>query len=175
MLVRKQGAAARRGIVVVVAFFALIAGLTPATASAAPSYVALGDSYAAGPLTGMFLQPYGCLKSNLNYGHLARRSLGQPVYRDATCSGAETEDMTQAQGVTPGPNPPQFNSLDVDTRVVTITIGGNDIGFFGPRRRLRGPDAAQRRPSLHGQVRQRRGRRDGQPHRCCRAAGRGGP
>ena len=130
MSIGKPSAAAGR-IVVVVASFALFAGLTPATASAAPSYVALGDSYAAGPLTGMFLQPYGCLKSNLNYGHLARYRLGQPVYRDATCSGAETEDMTQPQGVTPGPNPPQFNSLDADTRVVTITIGGNDIGFSG--------------------------------------------
>lgn len=37
--------------------------------------------------------------------------------------------MTEPQGVTPGPNPPQFDSLDVDTAVVSIGIGGNDIGF----------------------------------------------
>jgi lysophospholipase L1-like esterase len=37
--------------------------------------------------------------------------------------------MTQPQGVTPGPNPPQFDSLDGDTSVVTLQIGGNDIGF----------------------------------------------
>ena len=38
--------------------------------------------------------------------------------------------MTQAQNVDPdGPNPPQFDSLDADTQVVSITIGGNDIGF----------------------------------------------
>jgi lysophospholipase L1-like esterase len=37
--------------------------------------------------------------------------------------------MTTAQGVTPGPNPPQFDSLDADTQVVSLTIGGNDIGF----------------------------------------------
>ena len=48
-----------------------------------------------------------------------------------TCSGAETEDMTQAQGVSPGPNPPQFDALDANTRLVTLTIGGNDIGFSG--------------------------------------------
>ena len=48
-----------------------------------------------------------------------------------TCSGAETEDMTQPQGVTPGPNPPQFDALDASARLVTLTIGGNDIGFSG--------------------------------------------
>lgn len=29
----------------------------------------------------------------------------------------------------PRPNPPQFDSLDGDTRIVTVQIGGNDIGF----------------------------------------------
>ncbi len=37
--------------------------------------------------------------------------------------------MTEAQGVTPGPNPPQFNGLSAGTNVVSVTIGGNDIGF----------------------------------------------
>ena len=37
--------------------------------------------------------------------------------------------MTQPQGVSPGPNPPQFDSLDEGATVVTLTIGGNDIGF----------------------------------------------
>jgi lysophospholipase L1-like esterase len=38
--------------------------------------------------------------------------------------------MTAAQNVSPGgPNPPQLNSLSADTRLVTLTIGGNDIGF----------------------------------------------
>jgi len=39
--------------------------------------------------------------------------------------------MTAPQNVTPGPNPPQFDSLDADTKVVTFNIGGNDIGFSG--------------------------------------------
>jgi hypothetical protein len=54
---------------------------------------------------------------------------GQPAFRDVSCSGADTGDMTSAQGVTPGPNPPQFDALDANTRVVTLGIGGNDIGF----------------------------------------------
>lgn len=110
---------------------AALGGTTAAPAAAGPndSYVALGDSYAAGPVIPLYEKPYGCLKSTNNYGHLAAPKIGLPVYRDATCSGAETEDMTQPQGVSPGPNPPQFDSLDADTKVVSITIGGNDIGF----------------------------------------------
>jgi lysophospholipase L1-like esterase len=33
--------------------------------------------------------------------------------------------------VTPGPNPPQYDRLDADTTLVTLQIGGNDIGFSG--------------------------------------------
>jgi hypothetical protein len=114
----------RRGIALIVALAALAA-----PAPAAADYVALGDSYAAGPLIPLQIQPFGCLKSNNNYAHIAQRTLAFPEFRDPTCSGAETEDMTQTQGVTPGPNPPQFDSLQVDTELVTINIGGNDIGF----------------------------------------------
>ena len=100
-----------------------------APSPAAADYVALGDSYAAGPLIPLQIQPFGCLKSSNNYAHLAAPQLHQPAFRDVTCSGAETEDMTAPQGVTPGPNPPQFDALDADTKVVTFNIGGNDIGF----------------------------------------------
>ncbi len=37
--------------------------------------------------------------------------------------------MTEAQSVEFGTNPPQFNSLDAETEVVSISISGNDIGF----------------------------------------------
>jgi GDSL-like Lipase/Acylhydrolase family len=114
----------RRGIALIVALVALAA---PASATA--DYVALGDSYAAGPLIPLQIQPFGCLKSNNNYAHIAHRRLAFAEFRDPSCSGAETEDMTQSQGVTPGPNPPQFDSLQADTELVTINIGGNDIGF----------------------------------------------
>jgi hypothetical protein len=108
-----------------VALFAAFA----ATGARAGDYAALGDSYAAGPLIpSQELTPLGCLRSNHNYAHLAAPSIGLTL-RDVTCSGATTEDMTEAQGVTPGPNPPQFDALDESTEVVTLTIGGNDIGF----------------------------------------------
>ena len=114
------------------ALVALVIAVMPATAAAqAEEMVALGDSYAAGPLIPAPLPPFGCLKSSSNYGRLAATQLGASPYRDATCSGAETEDMTQPQGVSPQPNPPQFDRLTATTTLVTITIGGNDIGFSG--------------------------------------------
>jgi hypothetical protein len=75
--------------------------------------------------------PWGCLKSDHNYGHLLAPKLALPAFRDVTCSGAETDDMTQTQGVSPAPNPPQFNALDASTQIITLQIGGNDIGFSG--------------------------------------------
>ena len=109
---------------------ALLAALAlAAPAAAASRYVSLGDSYAAGPLIPVQLPPFGCLKSSNDYGHLTQRQLRFPEYRDPSCSGARTTHMTQLQGVSPGPNPPQFNSLTTDTSMVTLTIGGNDIGF----------------------------------------------
>jgi lysophospholipase L1-like esterase len=107
-----------------------VAALFAGAAEAAPRYSALGDSFAAGPLIPTPLAPLGCLKSSNNYGRIAQRTLAFAEYRDATCSGAETEDMFAPQNVSPdGPNPPQLDSLSADTRLVTLTIGGNDIGF----------------------------------------------
>jgi hypothetical protein len=106
---------------------AVLAALVPATAHAA-NYVALGDSYVAGPAIPVPIKPWGCLKSDHNYAHLAAPELGLEL-RDPSCSGAETEDMTQTQGVWPEPNPPQFGALGPDTAVASLGIGGNDIGF----------------------------------------------
>jgi hypothetical protein len=117
----------RRIVLFVAVIAAGVIGLAPARALA-PSYVALGDSYASGPIIPLYEQPYGCLRSTNNYAHLLAPKLGLPL-RDATCAGAESEDMTGTQGVSPGPNPPQYDRLDAATSVVTFQIGGNDIGF----------------------------------------------
>jgi hypothetical protein len=113
--------------VLVLAALATVALAAPAGASA-DEYVGLGDSYAAGPLIPAQVPPLGCLKSNNNYANLVARGAGYAL-TDVSCSGAETEDMTQTQNVSPGPNPPQFDALRADTDAVSITIGGNDIGF----------------------------------------------
>lgn len=109
---------------------------TAGSAAAAPEqapvqrYVALGDSYAAGPLvpipTG---EPAGCLRSNHNYPAVVAESLGVADFHDVSCSGATTENITGPQSVTLGTNPPQLDALASDTQLVTLSIGGNDIGF----------------------------------------------
>jgi hypothetical protein len=101
-----------------------------ASAAGAAQWVGLGDSYAAGPLIpNQSLSPLGCLRSDHNFAHLAAARDGKTL-TDVSCSGATTDDMTQAQDVTPGPaNPPQLNALDASTQVASLEIGGNDIGF----------------------------------------------
>jgi hypothetical protein len=110
-------------------FVVAIALLVPTAGAAAATYTSLGDSYAAGPLIpNQSLNPLGCLRSDHNYAHLAAAAKGLTL-TDVSCSGATTNDMTEAQNVEPGPNPPQFNGLNAGTNVVSVTIGGNDIGF----------------------------------------------
>jgi lysophospholipase L1-like esterase len=119
-----------RRLAAVLAFLLALLVAAPAPAHAAPPvYVALGDSYAAGPIIPVPVKPWGCLKSSNNYANHVAADLGYTL-RDATCSGAETGDMTNPQGVSPdGPNPPQFDRLDANVAMVTLQIGGNDIGF----------------------------------------------
>lgn len=118
----------RRALALTVAVLFALA-LVAATSARAANYVSLGDSYAAGPLIpNQSLSPVGCLRSDHNYASLATPGIGL-THRDPSCSGATTVHMTQPQNVEFGPNPPQFNSLDSSTTVVSLTIGGNDIGF----------------------------------------------
>ncbi len=114
---------------------AAIAALAlPASAGAADPgpYVALGDSYTAAPLvlnqTG---RPAGCSRSDHNYPTLVAAAFGVGSFTDVSCSAAETKDMTTAQSVILGFNPPQFDALRADTRLVTVGIGGNDVGLVG--------------------------------------------
>src|SRR5436305_3212525 len=118
-----------RGHGVVATLVALAVLLLPAAAAAGTAdSVSLGDSYVAGPFIPPPIPPWVCLKSGSNYAHLAATRLSITL-ADPSCSGAETGDMTASQGVSPDPNPPQFNSLQPDTQEVTLGIGGNDIGF----------------------------------------------
>jgi GDSL-like lipase/acylhydrolase family protein len=107
-------------------------GITAAPAlGASGAYVSLGDSYVAGPLIpNQIGTPAGCLRSDKNYPRIALPGLTDiATFRDASCSGATTDDMFDPQSVTLGINAPQLDSVRSDTRVVTLGIGGNDIGF----------------------------------------------
>lgn len=120
----------------------LAAGLGLATvatgpaAAAAPSdvYVALGDSFASGPLIPNQVD-LGCLRSDRDYPRVLAGRLGAGTFRDVTCSGADTGDFTSAQprsflGRALPPAPPQYNALSANTTLVTITIGGNDTDLL---------------------------------------------
>jgi len=117
----------------VLAAGALLAICLPAASAAGasgPSYVALGDSYTSGPLiphqTG---NPAGCLRSTHNYPSLVAAALGALSFTDASCAGATTVDMAAQQPVLGGANPPELDALSTSTNLVTLGVGGNDIGF----------------------------------------------
>ncbi len=93
-------------------------------------YVALGDSFTAGPFIPLQrADPVGCFRSTRNYPSMVATGLGVDEFTDVSCSSAVTEDMTEPQAVPLGVNPPQFEALRPDTDLVTVGIVGNDIGF----------------------------------------------
>jgi hypothetical protein len=97
-------------------------------------YVALGDSYssAAGVNPLVPTAPAGCSRSLVNYPHDIAARTAPSSFTDVTCSGAKTSDFYAPQSVTP-PDPrvrPQLDAVTKDTRLVTMTIGGNDENVF---------------------------------------------
>ena len=95
----------------------------------AESYVAMGDSFTAGPAIPIQLSdPLGCWRSDSNYPHLVALARGSAL-RDRSCSGADTNDLSSPQSVFGGTNPPQLDALDRGVGTVSLQIGGNDIGF----------------------------------------------
>lgn len=120
-------------VAAVLAAVALALAGVPAAAHDAPEYdhyVALGDSYTAGPFIPVQrIDPLGCFRSTSNYPSLLAARLGVTEFTDVSCSGAVTENTTEPQPVRLGVNPPQFDALRPDTDLVTVGIVGNDIGF----------------------------------------------
>lgn len=95
-------------------------------------YVALGDSYTSGPkIPARTGRPAGCARSDHNYPALVARQLKLKAadFRDMSCSGATVSDLSAPQTTGDGVNPAQLSALSTGTRLVTIGIGGNDIGF----------------------------------------------
>lgn len=122
-------------------------------------YVSLGDSYQAGyglvpfsttsPFAG---DPNGCYQADANYPHGVAAALGLTL-DDETCSGAITANIgygsatvpasvtnvilptlptvTTPQTTSSGMTAPTVQSagLSADTDIVTVGIGGNDLGF----------------------------------------------
>lgn len=124
-----------RIVLALLAALALLGTSATAASAAQPGfrhYVALGDSYTAGPFIPVLrLDPLGCARSTGNYPARVAAALHVDSYTDVSCSSADTTHMTQAQQVPLGVNPPQFSALRPDTDLVTLGIGGNDSEVFG--------------------------------------------
>jgi lysophospholipase L1-like esterase len=88
-----------------------------ASAAAQPGYVALGDSYASGVGTRTYIDD-ACKRSSYAYAELLSGRLGLALNFQA-CSGAKTADVLGKQ----------VGALSTSTKYVTISVGGNDIGF----------------------------------------------
>ena len=93
------------------------------------AYVALGSSFAAGIGLGARAQgsPLQCLRTKAGYPALVAQRTGLALV-DMTCSGSTTEHILDGGQMLLGP---QLAAIGPDVRLVTITSGGNDIGYIG--------------------------------------------
>jgi lysophospholipase L1-like esterase len=109
------------------------AGANAAHLAPSVDYVALGDSYSAGPLISPGRRdPTGCFRSSNNYPAFLAGYLDVTTYRDVSCSGARVRDFAKRQTPALGAKvPPQLAALSADTDLVSVGIGGNDFGLFG--------------------------------------------
>jgi lysophospholipase L1-like esterase len=115
-------------------------------------YVALGSSMAAGPGIRPSAPgaPFGSGRSALNYPHLVAERRGFELV-DVTFSGATTAHVLaeRQRGA-----PPQIDVLDGTEEVVTITIGGNDVGYVPLLMAASLPAFARRIYPLAGRLRE---------------------
>ena len=97
----------------------MAAGLAtvPAQAADKTKYIALGDSFAAGQGAGPYLDD--CYRSDNTYSELADGPKAIKLVVNEACSGKTTQDVVDAQ----------LSQLNKSTELVTITAGGNNLGF----------------------------------------------
>lgn len=111
----------------VLAALALAAAALPALAAASPAaaqpvvnYVALGDSYSSGVGAGSYDSSSGsCDRSANAYPVLWAAAHSPASYVSVACSGATTGSVISSQ----------VPALSTATTLVSITVGGNDVGF----------------------------------------------
>jgi lysophospholipase L1-like esterase len=120
----------------------------PVVATGATSsidYVALGDSFSAGPFIGtMRADPQGCARSKDNYPAFLADWLDVATYTDVTCSAATTADLYEPMVMFDGNTTrPQLDAVTAGTDLVTLGMGGNDFGIYDSLIQCqRGPAAA---------------------------------
>ncbi|WP_344837765.1 SGNH/GDSL hydrolase family protein [Kribbella ginsengisoli] len=133
---QKRSVRARMVAVLAATGLLVASPLTAATAQAVEApplvYVAMGDSYAAGSLVLPAKEVFTCARSAVNYASLIANQVHPATFRDVTCGGATTTHFAQPQpGIITGTAAPQYDALSADTTLVTVGIGGNDIGLVG--------------------------------------------
>ncbi len=88
-------------------------------------YVSLGSSIASG--YGIANQSTFCGRSDRDYGHLVAAKLGLTLV-DVSCGAAVIPNvLDRAQSTAP----PQIDAVTPDTKLITISVGGNDINLNG--------------------------------------------
>ncbi len=94
-----------------------------------PDYVALGSSFAAGAGLGLLQSgsPLLCARSVAGYPQQLATTLGVKIV-DMSCGGATTVNVLHGGQFFQGP---QIRTIKSQTRLVTITSGGNDVNFIG--------------------------------------------
>jgi lysophospholipase L1-like esterase len=104
----------------VLAALGLVAGAAPASAAGAVRYVALGDSYTSGlGAGGMIISSGSCHRSTKAFSRLWANANHPASYVSVACSGATTGTVISSQ----------LSALTAATTLVSITVGGNDVGF----------------------------------------------
>ncbi|HLV76076.1 MAG TPA: SGNH/GDSL hydrolase family protein [Vulgatibacteraceae bacterium] len=104
--------------------------LTPVEAATWGRYVALGDSYSSGVGSESTVADNNpldrCHRTSKAYYHEVSKAFdfakGSEFW---ACSGATTADVLKGKGG----EPPQIGRIGPDTSLVTLSIGGNDVGF----------------------------------------------
>lgn len=93
--------------------------------------VALGSSFAAGPGIEPIIDK-SAMRSGRNYAHLLASKLDADL-TDLTVSGATLKNVLNEVQETRGKRfEPQLDGLPTETDIVTLTAGGNDLGYsFG--------------------------------------------
>lgn len=103
-----------------------------------PTYVAMGDSFSSGEGNPPF--EMGTYSSGVNECHRSTQAYPRLLASDSSlelgptafvaCAGATTQNVLYGgSGEGAWGEAPQVDALSADTQVVTITIGGNDVGF----------------------------------------------
>ena len=110
-------------------------GATLAVPSPLKPYVALGDSFSSGQGAGVYdsntvTDANKCYKSYSGYGRILSRDTSNSLVLTnfAACGGAVADNI-DTNTTYPGVPSPQNSALSSTTKVVSLSIGGNDIGF----------------------------------------------